>query len=187
MKRAVQGIVPPPGPLPRRFGPPWYSLWFSRLVTLAALGYGLIRWIQSLMETTDSPLALLGLLAALALGVLAALRWWQRRQRELTALAVTFEYGGISVQASLGSRRLAWGDLAGLEPRTDRVGGWSLRADEEGQELRVRLPAKAGWARELVALLRGAPGGAAPVEAREPESTVSAEEDGRQGGDDEIE
>jgi hypothetical protein len=150
------GIVPPPGPMPRRFGPPWYVVWLNRVVALAVPLYVFLNWLRVPLRQSDAPLGTIVVLLVLLMAVLLALRTWQRYRQEITALAVIFEPYGITVRTALGSRQLAWGDLVGLE--TPRGGkGWALRAQVGSRPLLVRFPAKQSWTRELVDLLRGVP------------------------------
>jgi hypothetical protein len=151
------GIVPPPGPLPRRFGPPPYRVWLTRLVTLAVVLYGVGSWLRTPLERVEVDLGLL--VAALAVVVvgLLGLRAWQRRRSEIEALAVVFEPIGVRVATTLFSRRLAWGDLVGLEQPAAAGKDWALLAEVEGRPFRVRFPAKQDWSRRLVDALRGKP------------------------------
>lgn len=150
------GIVPPPGPLPRRFGPPAYRVWFTRLLAAAALLFGLGSWLDLDMEELDAGFRILAILLLAGAAVWLGLRSWYRSKIEIEALAVLFEPSGVRVSTPFFSRRLAWGDLVGLDPPPDGK-DWVLRAVVAGRPLLVRLPGRQAWARRLVAVLRGNP------------------------------
>lgn len=151
------GIVPPPGPLPRRFGPPWYVFWFNRVMALGVVIYGIQSTLNLPLRRLGSPWMLAVVLGLFLLCVVLVLRLWHQRRREITALAVTFEPFGITVSTQYGRRYLAWGHLVGLEPPASSRKGWTLRADVDGRPLLVRIPTRQDWARRLVNSLRGLP------------------------------
>jgi hypothetical protein len=151
------GLVPPPGPLPRRFGPPPYRVWLTRLVTLGVVLYGVGSWLRTPLERVELDLGLLVAALAVVVAGLYGLRAWQRRRSEVEALAVVFEPAGVRVATTLFSRYLAWGDLVGLDPPAAPGKDWGLRAEVEGRPILVRLPVKQDWARRLVEALRGEP------------------------------
>jgi hypothetical protein len=153
--RFREGFVPPPGPLPQRFGPPpvLISLWRAALafvaVAVVAVGAGI--------DLTDGGLDLRELIwPALVLAFIAFQAWRRRRRREqrISARTVLVEPIGLIVSTGFSRRRIAWGELVGVEAPAPGQSQWVLHARRGGAPFLVELP-PARWSERLGRALRG--------------------------------
>jgi hypothetical protein len=169
------GFSPPPGPLPRRYGPRPLVGAFRRLVLLAIIASGLLGPARDLLSALEIDPLLAAAVAVGALGVgwalVSAARRWERRRsgrpREVTARAVRFTHRGLRVhRGPLMREEFGWGEVVGLVPPREGE-GWSLEARRGGRKVMIRFPEDADWARELVGALRDRPAPAAGSGASE--------------------
>jgi hypothetical protein len=159
------GFSPPPGPLPRRYGPRPAVAAARQAILLLLVASGLLGPARDLLSALEiDPLVATGaaiLLLAAGWSLVSAARRWERsrsdRPREITAQAVRFTYRGLRVhQGPLRRAEFGWGEVAGL---VSPGGGqsWSLEVRRDDERLLVRLPEDKDWSRELVAALRDRP------------------------------
>lgn len=157
------GFAPPPGPLPRRYGPRPTVTLLRRAVLAVIVASGLLGPAENLLEVlnVDPLVAFFTVLAVLVAGwvLYGAARRWQRRRsdrpREITASAVLFTHRGLRIYTgAFSSEQIGWGELAGLV----RDGGeWQLEARPGDRPVRIRFPAGRDWAERLLDALRDRP------------------------------
>ena len=161
-RRYLPGLVPPPGPLPQRFGPSRLLAWFRRLAALAVIVFGVAPHLRSLFEAVQERNVALLVLPALVLVwlLLLLVNRFQSRNRSggrIAATTVVVTVSGLVIHSRWRRHRFGWGDLLGLEPPAGESGNWAIAAQRGSQSLTIGLPANEAWATQLVGLLSGKP------------------------------